>query len=223
MMASPIIKTFAQLFKDAKLYTCAKGELLVTSGEVPRGVFYVREGYIKAYDIGADGELQVISIIGPNQIFPLYWALGANPPQPLFYETICRCEIKVLPKDEFKSYTENNVKLLKMALQAVLALYGMYQERIQNLELRTAEERLAFRLLFLAKYYGSSQGNSVQINMPVIYQDLADSISLTRETVNRTMRQFIADGIVTHKRSQITVNNPPELAKIIGSGTTLDI
>lgn len=213
---------FAGLFEDGKRYNCEKGQLLVSPNEAPRGVFYIHYGYIRIYDISVEGEYQVIAISGPGDIFPLYWALGEEQRQ-LFYEAMCPMEFSILPKAEFKMQVENNVTLLKTALARVLKSYRHSQERIQNLELRTARERLAFRLLFLAKYLGHARGGELIIDVPITYQDLAESLNMTRETVNRVMRGFITGGLVRRSGTRLTIHKPKALVAILGTEISLNI
>jgi len=213
---------FEVIFRTGKKYHCPEGQVLSRPDEEPMGVFYIYSGYVKAYDIDTTGEYQSIGIWGPGDIFPLYWALDENGPR-LFYEAISPLEFSVLARSKFKRQTENNMPLLKATLAAVLKSFRYSQERIQNLELRTAKERIAFRLLFLAQHFGHKSKNVVEIAVPVTYQDMAESLSLTRETVNRTMRQLLTEGVVKRTNHHLTIQNIDYLRDIVGSETTLDI
>jgi CRP-like cAMP-binding protein len=210
-MSNPL----STLFQAARQYSCGKGQLLITPDEFPRGVHYIQSGYVKSYDIGAEGEYQVISIAGPGEIFPLYWSIDEESSH-LFYETMCPTVINILPKTEFKAAFENNTELLKTLLALVLRSYRFSQERIQNLEIRNTQQRLAFRLLFIGKYFGHIQGKTIEIAVPMTYQDLAESLNLTRETVNRSMREFITDGIVNRSDHHMAIDKPEKLREIVG-------
>jgi CRP-like cAMP-binding protein len=102
--------------------------------------------------------------------------------------------------------------LLALVLQAFRRSY----ERIQNLELKTAQERIAYRLLFLGKYYGRTVGNTIVIDVPATYQDLSECLSLTRETVNRVMRKFITNKLVSRDKQKLTISDANKLKEMLG-------
>lgn len=97
----------------------------------------------------------------------------------------------------------------------MLAAYETSQQSIINLEFRTAKERVIYRLLYLGRHYGHQKNTKTQIAMPVIYQDMADSLSLTRETVNRTMMGLIKQGLVRRQGNYVFIENPVKLNQIL--------
>ncbi len=98
-----------------------------------------------------------------------------------------------------------------MALDA----FDYSNQRIINLELKSAHERIAYRLLFLAKYYGKERDGIVTIVVPTTYQDIADSISLTRETVNRVILEFIAKKYIKRTTNSLAIINIHGLRTIL--------
>lgn len=214
--------TFADLFAPARMLKAAKGQVIISPDEEPRGVCYIVSGYVKTYNISDEGETQLIAISGPGDLFPLHWALNAQR-RPVFYETLSDIEFKLLPKAEFKAQIMDSTSYLRAALEMVLASFTASQERIHNLEFRMARKRLTFRLLFLAERFGERHGNTVDIAVPITYQDLADSLSITRETVNRSMSQLIKEGLVTRTDHHLAINKLAELKAILGDDNTLKI
>jgi CRP-like cAMP-binding protein len=199
-------ESFEILFRDAKRHLCAKGQILVQADEEPRGVFFIHSGYIKIYDITPDGEYQLITVSGPNEVFPLFTALDGQPRQ-LFYETMCQSEVSLLSQDEFRQIVMHDVEWLQLALATVMHSLQSGQQRIQNLQLHTARERIAYRLVFWLENYGSSHPNSLEIAVPFTYQDLADALCITRETANRVMRDFIKAGFIKRINHRIIIRN----------------
>lgn len=82
-------------------------------------------------------------------------------------------------------------------------MFHHYQLRINNLELKTAAERVAFRLNFLAECFGHIQGKGTLIEVPLVCQDIADSLSLARDTVGHLMSDFIKNQFTIRVGSQI--------------------
>lgn len=205
--------SFATLFASAKLQKCKPGQILASPFADQRGVFLLTEGYLKAYDITEEGETQLISYYGPGDIFPLYWAVKGGE-QSYYHQALVPVSFKMVSRQLFTEALQNDGGLVHYALDRLLELFQAYQLRIKNLELPAAEEKLAFRLLFLADYFGIAEGDAVQIAIPLPYQDLADSVRLTRDTVSRIMSHFIKQQIVYRKRKHVLVVEPERLRAI---------
>jgi CRP-like cAMP-binding protein len=206
---------FGLLFKDASRHACQKGQILVFPDEEPRGVFYIKSGYVKAYTISNEGQCQLVAILSPGEVFPLYWALDGETGQ-LYYEAMNEVEFNLLEKSTFKSEVMQSKYLLGVAVKALLATFKFSHLRIRNLQLPTARERLAFRLLYLANNFGERQGSAIDIQVPIVYQDLADAVNITRETTNRIMRRFITDGLIKRTDHHMTILAIEGLRSIVG-------
>ena len=206
---------FSIVFKGLKQHACDKGIVLVDADEEPRGVFFIKEGFVKAYRISNDGEIQITAILGPSEIFPLYWALDEDHDRH-FYETIEHSVVQLMPKAEFKPKVLQDKTLLRVTVATLLRAFHSSHQRIQNLQLRSSRERLAFRLIYLADHFGTNKGDTIEINVPVVYQDLADAVAATRVTVNRIMSSFISEKLLERADHRITILNYAGLKDIIG-------
>jgi CRP-like cAMP-binding protein len=206
---------FGSLFEGLPKHLCDKGQILVSADDPPRGVFYIHEGYVKAYNISNEGDTQLIAILGPREIFPVHWAFDEDH-ESLFFETMSEVICSLLPKSEFKPVVLQDKHLLQVAVATLLASYRFSHLRIQNLQLRTAQERLAFRLLYLADNFGTKKGKTTEIDVPIVYQDLADAVALTRETTNRIMLQFSNEGLISRSDHSLTIEDYSKLAEILG-------
>ncbi len=72
------------LFEDLKTHRFHKGEILLSPDEEPRGVYFLKSGYIKAYTINKVGETQIVVLSGPGSIFPFLWAFHSGAQQLFF-------------------------------------------------------------------------------------------------------------------------------------------
>ena len=211
--------TFAALFRDIKRERRNRGSILISPTDPPRGVHYITHGYVKLYDIRSDGMLQMISILGPSDIFPIYWALDEHE-LPLFYETVTNSEISVMSKDRFTRSLEHNAAYTRVAVAVLLRSHRLLQERIRCLELATARERVASHLLFLGNNFGKTDGTNVVLPLPVTDEELAESVNVSRETVNRTLNQLIHEQYIVRRGRVCTIVRRDDLYRlIVGSGT----
>ncbi|HET9098466.1 MAG TPA: Crp/Fnr family transcriptional regulator [Candidatus Saccharimonadales bacterium] len=205
-----------ELYKGLRTYESQKGQILAGNNEEPAGVYLIRRGYVKTYDITFQGESQIIAISGPGEIFPLYWALDKEYRQ-LFYQAMTPIEFSVLSKPEFKDRYENDSELQKEIIELLLRAYKFSQQRIQNLEYKSPRERLAYRLLFLGKYFGHVRRDQLVIDMPLTYQDLADSLNITRDTANRASLELMKQGLIERLDHKVVIKDVDGMKEIIGT------
>lgn len=84
-------------------------------------------------------------------------------------------------------------------------MFRLHGERIMTLEYRTVRERLASFLLGMADRFGVKTDNGAKIDVPLRHQDIASSISATRETTSRTLSELERKGFIASEQSRITI------------------
>src|SRR6185369_4811643 len=90
-------------------------------------------------------------------------------------------------------------------------MYRLHSERIMTLEYRTVRERLISFLLTTAQRFGQKAPNGVRISVPLKHQDIASSISATRETTSRALAELERKGQIRTEQSHITIVDEPTL------------
>ena len=168
-----------------------KGHILQSTEE--RFLFnFVLSGYVKRYLIRNDGSLGVQVIYGPNDLFPITLAFSTLFDRPVsesketyYYESMTPLTVYSLSKDKFKEVVQKDPQLYR----GLLAISGKRLHStlhgLENLTLNNAYRRVAHELLYMAQRFGEEQpGGGVKIAIPLTHQDLADILSLTRETVS---------------------------------------
>ena len=94
-------------------------------------------------------------------------------------------------------------------------MYRLHSERILNLEYRTVRERLASFLLGLVERFGQNTPDGILLDVPLRHQDIASSISATRETTSRELTVLERQGLLTRKQFHITITNEQKLRQYL--------
>ena len=94
-------------------------------------------------------------------------------------------------------------------------MYKLHSDRIMTLEYRSVRERLASFLLSMAQRFGKKTSRGTTILAPLKQQDIASSISATRETTSRALRQLQSSGVISFEQSIITITDEKELTTFI--------
>jgi CRP-like cAMP-binding protein len=196
------------LFHQGTKLTYKKGEFVIRPGETPSGVFYVKSGLVKAYDITKYGEENLLIIRKPGEILGLTWAItGQN--RNIIYATLSPTELFRISQEQFITFLRTSPEAALPLVDMVIDMYRLHSERIITLEYRSVRERLISFLLSTAKRFGEEEDldddEGVVLQVPLKHQDIASSISATRETTSRELAYLERQGLISRDQSIITL------------------
>ncbi|MET1033562.1 MAG: Crp/Fnr family transcriptional regulator [Candidatus Saccharimonadales bacterium] len=199
------------LFHQGTRLTYKKGEFVIRPGEIPSGIFYIVKGLVKAYDITKYGEENLLIIRKENEVLGLTWAITGQS-RNIIYSTLAPTELLQINREQFTTFLSSNPEAAMPLIDMLVDMYRMHSDRILTLEYRSVRERLISFLLTTAKRFGEETGNEVVLMVPLKHQDIASSISATRETTSRELATLERQGLISRdKQSIITLLNLEKL------------
>lgn len=202
-------------FKKGRLIKVGNHELIMRAGETPKGVFYLAGGFIKVYSITSHGIENLHIIYKKDDIFPLIWAYKDSI-RSVFYESLGASRLYILPKSDFLELSRTSLDFNRQIMDRMVDQFQVYADRLDNLQYNNATERLVYRLLFLAGRFGRRSGKSILIDAPITHQHIADSINLARETVSREIEKLQHQGLISHERRMLVLNDVSKLEAVTG-------
>lgn len=202
------------LFHQGTKLVYEKGEFVIRPGGPPQGVFYILKGLVKAYDITKYGEENLLIIRKPGEILGLTWSITGED-RHIIYATLAQTELLQIGRDEFTSFVRTNPAAALPLVDMLVDMYRLHSERILNLEYRTVRERLVSFLLSMARRFGAETPEGMVLEVPLRHQDIASSISATRESVGRELAAFERQGLVANRQLTITLKDVPRLRKFL--------
>lgn len=207
-------EAFINLFHQGTKLVYEKGEFVVRPGGNPPGVFYIVEGLVKAYDITKYGEENLLIIRKPGELLGLTVALTGQD-RGVIYSTLAPTTLLLITQEQFIDFIHANPSAALPLIDMLMDMYKMHSERILNLEYRTVRERLVSFLLTAAKHYGKQTKKGMTIEAPLRHQDIASSISATRETTGRELSNLERLGLLESSQSVITLKDMDKLRKYL--------
>jgi CRP-like cAMP-binding protein len=193
------------LFHQGTRLTYKKGEFVIRPGESPSGIFYISHGLVKAYDITKYGEENLLIIRKKGEILGLTWAITGED-RSIIYATLAPTELFQISRAQFRTFLRDNPTAALPLVDMLVNMYRLHSERILNLEYRSVRERIISFLLTTARRFGKQGKNGIILDVPLRHQDIASSISATRETASRELAVLERQGlIVRDKQSIITI------------------
>jgi CRP/FNR family transcriptional regulator len=203
------------VFKTGDELSYKKGEFIIRPGQKPSGVFYIKSGLVKAYDISKYGEEFLLVIRREREVFPLIWAVTGQE-RHIIYEAMSPTVLMHIDRDKFSESMRDQPETMVPILDMVTEMYRIHSERILNLEYRTVRERLISFLLTMSTRFGTTASNGVvTISVPLRHQDIASSINATRETTSREMNYLEHHGLVKNKSSVIKLLDLKKLSSFL--------
>lgn len=212
-MARPLdhFEILTDFFRTGNRLTYEKGEFIVRPGESTSGVFWIESGLVKSYDITKYGEENLLVIRGSNDFLGLTKTLTGDDHH-VIYATLAPTTVWVQPGDKLLDFMRVTPAAALPLAQKLAEMYRITSDRVLNLEYRTVRERLVSFLLSMAARFGETrEDGSVAIRVPLRHQDIASSISATRETTGRELGLLERKGLLVNEPGSIILRDGTEL------------
>jgi CRP/FNR family cyclic AMP-dependent transcriptional regulator len=203
-----------KLFESGTKLTYRKGEYIIRPGEAPGHVFYIQTGLIKAFNISKYGEENLLIIRKGNEIFPLIWALTGQERE-IIYQAMTPSVLWRTTREDYLAFLHSHPSAMEPILDMVTEMYRIHSERILNLEYRSVRERLVSFLVTMANRFGKETDKGILIEVPLKHQDIASSINASRETASRQLSVLESKGLISNKRSFITIIDNDAMLKYL--------
>lgn len=198
-------------FKDVVVISSyKKREIVYLDGDECTGLYIIRTGRLKLVRSSSTGKEQIINILNPGDL------LGFE----VFYEGRAYKNTAVAMDDSELCYIEKNAffKILerepdiskKLIISLGKELNHAY-ERIGNLGLLNAKEKLGHLLYTLANEYGVKADGEVKLNLTLSRLEIAELLGITQETSIRLLKSFKEEGILDIRRKEILIKSMSRL------------
>jgi CRP-like cAMP-binding protein len=209
---SPQIAT-KKLFSEGRRLTYKKGEVIQRANETPRGVYFLTEGYVKEYSLAKDGSEHFHLVYGPGQLFSIIWAfLGIN--QVIYREAFTDAVVYRVEASVLKKALNTDPELATEIQQALMHQIFVLKTRVENLAFNNAYDKVAYRMLYLAGTLGIKQKDGWYIPLEFRHQQIADSVSITRETASRIIERMERNGLISQDgKGHFLIRKPSGLAR----------
>lgn len=212
-MSTSVKQKITDFFTAYPLHAFPDQEIIIGANELPDRIFYIVSGHVSQYDITAAGNEVVVNIFKPGAFFPMSAVIN-NTPSQYFFETGNAMQARVVPAEDALRFLHENPDVVFDLLARVYRGVDGVLRRMAHLMGGNAKTRLLFELLNAAYRFGEPQPNGT-VRITMAEQDIAKRSGLARETVNRTMRDLKASGLVIVERHVIILTDAALLEKML--------
>ena len=147
-----------------------RGERLFAEGAEGDSLYVVLEGKLKLTRAAADGRENLLSVVGPGEMFG---ELSLFDPRPR--------------TSSASAVTEAKLAALAQRLRRA-------NDVMADLVFTDVPGRVAKQLLDLAGRFGEEQSDGLHVNHDLTQEELAQLVGASRETVNKALADFVGRG-----------------------------
>lgn len=184
-----------------------KGDVLLHQGEAANTVYYLTDGFVKAYTIADDGDEKLIALLGPTDIINLEAALFPEGTHRYYYESMTDATARTIPADEMAQSIEQNTAALLGLTRYVLAWNADLSQTLDNILQAKADVKLVNYLALLVNRFGQEVSEGVvTLPFPLSHAQLASMVGTTRETMSVQVRQLSRKGVLKTNKSCMEIN-----------------
>lgn len=187
------------------------GTVIFLEGDLPRGVFVLRQGRAKLTVTNASGRRLISRIAFPGDILGLHSVITGDA-YDAAAETIRPSRVQFIPRADFLHFLQEHGDAGLHMVQHLSRDYGAAYSLVRSIALsRSAAQRLARLLLDWCGQRAATR----QVSLELTHEDMAQLIGASRETVTRLLGEFRRRRILDVKRSYVEIRNRSRLEKLL--------
>jgi CRP/FNR family transcriptional regulator len=217
-MTTPLLSDKVEVFfTQFNSFHFQKGASLIAANDVPKTIYFLKEGNVKQYVISNDGDELLLNIYKPHAFFPLMMELG-RVSTTYYFEAMSEIKGWAAPKEKVVEFIVNNPEIVFDLLQRVYKGVDGLLLRMQYLMSGNAHTKLISILLISAKRFGKVESNGTQIKLRFTEKDLAAQAGISRETVSRQLQILKKKKLIEIKNKVLVVPDVSKLEEALLSG-----
>lgn len=179
---------------------------LVRQGQLGQIAYILAEGWVCSYKILSSGTRQIIDFQVPGDFLGLRSVLFRTADHNV--EAMTKVEVSEVSASDLIDAFANTPRLATAVFWAASRDEAMVVEHLVSIGRRNALERTAHFLLEMsARLRLVGLGTEEGYACPLSQYMLADALGLSEEHINRVLRQFREEGLLTFRCGQVIFNN----------------
>jgi len=203
-------------FKDLVSHTKPRqlkvDEVLFRKQQSATHFFLLAGGRIKLSILSIEGSEKVVDIINPGRTFAEAIILNGVSGYPLNAIALSEAEVLCINADVFMSILNSSPKTCIKVMACLSMRLHMLMTEIDRLSLHNATYRL---VSYLLENVSSDEIEAVEIKLSIPKHVIASRISVTPETLSRTLKQLCKGNLLEMHDRHITLINPAKLRSLV--------
>ena len=176
--------------------------LVFSQGDPGDSLYGVVTGKVRISASTREGKEMFLNIMEPGDTFGEIALLDGNP-RTATATTTATCELMIIPRAQFLALLQREPTVAIHLLQLLCQRIRWTSAQAEDSALLTVPNRLARRLLSLAKLHGQHSPKGVQLI--ISQEEMGRFLGISRQAVNQYLQEWRTKGWVDVGRGKVTV------------------
>ena len=191
----------------------ANNQLIFSKGDPATGMMAVTTGQVRIVNYSADGKEIVLRLVNPGEVFGEI-ALIDGGERTAEARAHGKTTLLFIDRHDFLPFLEENPKLCIDLMKVLCQRLRSTSEQLEDFSFLDLRVRLAKCLVHLAGEQGPDGGTG-EVTLSISQKMLAAMMGTTREAVNKRLRDWEDQGLLSLGRGAVTVVDPEALAQMV--------
>jgi CRP/FNR family cyclic AMP-dependent transcriptional regulator len=202
-----------RVLADAHVLRYRQGEVIFLKATPGTGMIAVLSGRVRISAPSVDGREIVLNIIEAGEVFGELALLdGKDRSADAVAQT--DCELLTIERRSFVPFLRDNPEIALRLLAVLCERLRRTTEQVEDMLFLDLPSRLAKKLLTLAAVSGERLPSGARLATRLSQRELGALIGMSRESVNKQLRQWQAAGIVSVGRGVIALTDEAAITKL---------
>lgn len=193
------------------------GETIFQKDDPGDSMMIVLAGRVKISNYSADGKEAVLNFIEPGQVFGEIALLDGRP-RTADAAAMEATELFVLRRRELLPFLEQRPQVAIRLIEVLCTKLRNTTRMVEDVMFLNMGPRIARGLLRLAEDYGRRRGSAIRLDLKLNQRELGGYVGLARENINRQLKIWREEGLVTIEDGHITILDEEGLRRAAETG-----
>ena len=192
--------------------TFPRGTTIFDEGEPGDRLYIIIEGKIKLARHAPDGRENLLSVMGPSDMFG---ELSIFDPGPRTSSAVCVTEVTCASMDSqmLRTWIDSHPEISQQLLRVLARRLRRTNASLADLIFTDVPGRVAKTLLQLANRFGTHEGGALRVNHDLTQEEIAQLVGASRETVNKALATFAHRGWIRLEGKSVLIVDTEHLAR----------
>jgi CRP/FNR family cyclic AMP-dependent transcriptional regulator len=188
------------------------GDMIFRPDPAPDSLYLLEDGLVRIFRISEEGSETTFGYVVPGEVFGELAAFG-NYPRESFAQAVSQSRVWRLPRQAFQTTFGPRPELVAEVTRQIGERLKRIEARVENLVFRDVRSRVAYMLLELAEDFGEPEGDGILLRIALTQAELATLVGSTRQTVNASLRELEAEGLIERRGTRLLLLQPEGLRR----------
>ncbi|WP_439183704.1 Crp/Fnr family transcriptional regulator [Carboxylicivirga taeanensis] len=187
------------------------GEVIYDANSKAKTAYLVKKGMVKLFSVGAKGTKQIVRMVREGEIVG-YYSQFTDEPEVTGCECMVNSVLCELPERNLQEVFKTDSNLAFTMLQRACSEMKETCNSIITMSQKTVRARAASILLKQMELFEVEEGHEFPVR--ISRTDMASWIGTSKESVSRTLNDFLREGLIEMNKETIKITHLKGLKRV---------